>query len=198
MKKINVSSKATNNVECDNCKKSIKAGEQFTFKGKDGKEIYLCKDCKVLVDDAFALETKNPNILRSVAGGLLAAVIAGIIWYFFVIITKIELGYLAIGVGYLIGWGVYLGSGKKRGIAIQLITVAITLLTLIVSSYLVYSHFVEEYLENELGKQVSLPIWAVLIDAPSDFLSSLVSPMGLLIWGIGLYVAYRFAMPRKV
>lgn len=189
--KISIGSKTKETVVCDNCKKSIPAGEQYTFKGKDKKEVYLCTSCKENINKAFENETKNPNLPGALLGGVAAGAISGLLWFLFVIVTKREFGLIAIGVGWLIGTGVYLGSGRKRGFHLQLLSVLFTLATLLTANYFVLYRL----LQGEIGVGLNkLPLSVVT----ELFIESVISPIGLLIWAIGLYVAFRVPQARKI
>jgi hypothetical protein len=92
-----------------------------------------------------------------------------------------------------------LGAGRKRGTNLQLLSAFITLLSIVGASYFCVLHAINEYVVEELAKQGQPApgfIWASPFNA--DILSAMVSPMTLLIWGIGLYIAFRVPQARKV
>ena len=188
---ISIGSKAKETVSCENCKKSIPAGEQYTLRGKDKKEVHLCSECKENINKVFAEETKNPNLPKAILGGIVGGGLGGLLWFLFVVVTKLELGWIAIGVGWLVGMGVHLGSGRKRGLHLQLLSAFLTLATLFIANYFVLYKLVQD--EVGIGLQ-QLPFSLVM----QVFMKSVVSPIGLLIWAIGLYVAFRVPQPRKI
>ena len=188
---ISIGSKAKETVSCENCKKSIPAGEQYTLRGKDKKEVHLCSECKENINKVFAEETKNPNLPKAILGGIVGGGLGGLLWFLFVVVTKLELGWIAIGVGWLVGMGVHLGSGRKRGLHLQLLSAFLTLATLFIANYFVLYKLVQD--EVGIGLQ-QLPFSLVM----QVFMKSIISPIGLLIWAIGLYVAFRVPQPRKI
>ena len=188
---ISIGSKVKETVSCENCKKSIPAGEQYTLRGKDKKEVHLCSECKENINKVFAEETKNPNLPKAILGGIVGGGLGGLLWFLFVVVTKLELGWIAIGVGWLVGMGVHLGSGRKRGLHLQLLSAFLTLATLFIANYFVLYKLVQD--EVGIGLQ-QLPFSLVM----QVFMKSIISPIGLLIWAIGLYVAFRVPQPRKI
>jgi hypothetical protein len=197
--KIQIGSKANINVKCAQCRKEVLGKEAYAYKGKGGEEIFLCETCKTEAEKVFAAETKNPNIVMAVMLGSMAGVVAGIVWYFFAILTGYQIGYIALGVGFIIGWAVIFGSGKKRGPVLQVISAAITLATLFISEYFMTMYYYRQYL---LENKAQFPDYngEIFFLSPFDpeVLSSMISPMGLLIWGIGIYFAYSIPKSRAI
>ena len=87
-------------------------------------------------------------------GGLVGAVIGGIIWAAIAIIANLEIGYVAIGVGALAGWGVVMGANRKRGLPFQGIAVMTALFGLFVGKYLAAVFFYRDVLIGEFGEAV--------------------------------------------
>jgi hypothetical protein len=111
----------------------------------------------------------------------------------------IRIGYIAIGAGYLVGHAVVLGSGKKRGTRLQLISGLITLISIVGASYFSTLYAINKYLAEELARQgqSSNGIFWISPFNP-DFLSDMISPMTLLIWAFGIYIAFRVPQVRKL
>ena len=141
-------------------------------------------------------EMQNPNMAMAAMLGALAAVIAGVGWFWFVIITNFEIGYVAIGVGFLIGYGVLLGAGKKRGQSLQVMAALFTFLTIYLSKYCIFLHVMKKYLLENRGYTPG----ALFFISPFDqtVLRSVASPIGILIWAIGIYFAYSIPKPRVI
>lgn len=194
---IQIGAKATQSVPCEQCQQEIPAGEYYSYKGQQGQDIFLCAQCRGRVESALDQETRNPHLLGAILLGLLGGLAAGIIWYFIVVITHYEIGYLGIGAGYLMGWAVCLGSGHKRGFSLQILSAALTLTTLLAAKYFTFLHFLRQYL---LEQKVEGYAGQFFFISPFDphFLRNLVSPIGLLIWAISLYVAFSVPKPRSL
>ena len=67
------------------------------------------------------------SLIPAIIGGLIGALIGGGIWAAIALITDYEVGYVAIGIGFLAGGGVVL-LGKRRGPPYQLIAVVMLFL----------------------------------------------------------------------
>jgi hypothetical protein len=126
--------------------------------------------------------------------GLSAAVISALVWYLFVVLTHYQIGFVAVGVGLLIGVAVRFGAGGKRGITLQFISVAIALLAMGTSEYLIIHYFAvqalaeEGYTDIPLILPVGLMLRLIVESIKSD-------PLTLLFWGIAAWEA--FAIPGK-
>lgn len=109
-------------------------------------------------------------------GGLVGAVIGGIIWAGIAIVADLEIGYVAIGVGALAGWGVVMGTNGTRGLPFQGIAVAAALFGLFVGKYLAAVYFYREVLIEDYGlaavNQVGIgPLFADVFEFFPDYLS---------------------------
>ncbi len=196
---IKIGSKANENVTCSQCSKTVLGNQAYSYQGKDKTSIFLCEECRTQAEKAFDEETKNPNIPFAVICGCVAAVVAGIAWAAFSILTGYQVGYIAIGVGFVIGWSVIWGSGQKRGQTLQLISAGLTFITLFVSEYAMTMYYGRQYLlahpEEAPGYDGS---WLFANPFSPDLLKDMLSPMGLVIWGIGIYFAYSLPKSRKI
>src|SRR3989344_8188676 len=105
---IQIGAKAEERVQCSNCGKEVVVSQTHSYKGKKGEDIYFCADCKGKIDEQLSAETKNPNFVGALIGGLIGAIIGGSIWYGIAVVTGYEIGYVALGLGYLVGFGVHL------------------------------------------------------------------------------------------
>lgn len=197
---IKIGEKKDELVNCGQCQGQFSAAQCYTFKGKKkGETVYLCEKCHEVVEKAFREETQNPNMAMAMVLGGMAAIIAGVAWYYLSVLTGYQIGYVAIGVGFIIGRAVIWGSGKKRGSSLQIMGAVITILTLLVSQYFTVLYYGRKYL---LEHKTEYPgyngqMFFVSPFAP-DFMQSMFSPMGLLIWGIGIYFAYSLPKARSI
>ena len=198
--KIIIGSDVGKKVNCSVCKKEGTTDQFVTLQNHDGSNVYLCANCKEETNKAFDNETKNPNIPFAIGAGIIGAILGGIVWYLIALSTGMEIGYISLGLGYLVGFGVYFGAGKKRGHQLQIISAIIALVAIFITERFIFNHALNEYIQSHLsmfpnvlpGDTVSLP----LFDA--TFLESLVTPIGLLIYALGIYFAYKFCKPRKI
>ncbi len=186
-------------VNCSMCNKEGAVEEFVTLQDKEGLDEYVCAECRARMSQEFEAETKNPNIILAIILGVVGAIIGGIVWYLVAVSTGTEIGYISIGLGYLVGMGVYLGSGKKRGQKLQIISAVIALLAIFVTEKFIFDHFLNEYFQANLAEFPQMEGQTVSISFFNpDFLRNLVSPIGLLIYAIGIYFAYNVCKSRKI
>ena len=81
------------------------------------------------------------DIAGGVIGGAIGAVLATALWYGVVAITNWQVGIIAVAVGFIVGQGVVFGAGRHPSIALVPISVVFTLVSLVVSEYLIARHF---------------------------------------------------------
>lgn len=194
---IQLGGKASQNVQCAQCQQQIPAGQYYSYKGEKGEDVFLCSPCRGQVEKVMQAETQNPNLVVALLFGLAAGLVAGTVWHVIVIVTGYEIGYVAIGVGWLIGLAVHIGSGRKRAASLQVLSSAITLMTLLVANYFTFLHFLRKALVEQKTEGYGGEFFFISPFEPS-FLQDLVSPIGLLIWAIALYVAFSVPKPRAL
>jgi len=198
--KITADSGSKAKVNCSMCRKEGMADQFTTLKNDKEENIFLCEECRGKVNAAFEDETKNPNILFAIIAGAIGGVIGGVIWYFVAIITGWEIGYVSLGLGYLVGLGVYWGAGKKRGHQLQIISALIAVVAIIVTEKFVLDYFLNDYIRNNpvefpgfsVGQSISVSFFE------PEFWENFISPIGLVIYAVGIYLAYNFCKPRKI
>jgi hypothetical protein len=181
---------------CQMCQADIPAGHGVEVRGKSRRDpnAILCSNCASGIEQQLHAETKRPNLLLAVLAGLAAAVIGTLVWYGVVIITNYRVGFIVAGVGWLVGIAVVFGSGRKRGPALQAVSVAITLVALVVSQWLIMRHFVVEVLVEQ--GFTGLPLFMPL-DAMFDLVITGITEdlLTLIFWAIALWAA--FATPAR-
>jgi len=129
-------------LTCEQCGNSIVEGGEFILKGKkDDPERKICQGCAAAAEEAIDSETRDVNVLGAVLFGVGAAVISALIWYAVVAITDYQLGIVAIAVGWIVAQAVILGSGRKRGPVVQLISVLAIIFAMALGQYLIIRHF---------------------------------------------------------
>ena len=184
---------------CSSCGVEIEPGKGFLIPAKDKKSpsLHLCTDCANKMDAAAEAETQDPKLPQALLLGLLAAAVASAIWYAVVVVTKYELGIVAVAVGWLVATAVMLGAGRKRGRVLQIMAVIITLLALAFSEYLIVRYFVVQNLAEEgyTGFPLLFPLH-IMLGLVIEGLK--VSPITLLFWVIALWQAFVTPGKRSV
>ena len=137
------------------------------------------------------------DLAGGVIGGAIGAVLATALWYGVVAITNWQVGIVAIAVGFIVGQGVVLGAGRNPSIALVPISVAFTLVALVVSEYLIARHFLgiaAAEISAETG--VSIAEVEAVFSSPFELIRfSLESePITLLFWAIAGWEAFVIPM----
>jgi hypothetical protein len=183
-------------TNCQICQAEIPEGHEVEVRGKGRRDpnTIICPSCAGEIDRQFQAETQNPNLILAVLAGLAAAAAGALIWYGFVALTNYQVGLIAAGMGLLVGLAVMFGSGRKRGPALQAISVTITLAALIISEYLILRHLYVEYLAGQgfSGLPLFMPLNAMFELVVTGIKED---PITLAFWAVALLAA--FAMPAR-
>lgn len=124
--------------------------------------------------------------------GLVAAIVAGVIWGLIVKTTDYEIGIAAWGVGLLAGWGVHLAAGRRIRPELAAIAVVAALLGIFLGKYLSFV-----FVARDEGKKLGLDIplfssgtWRLFWDSKGDVFSFFD-----VIWiGLAVVTAARIAL----
>jgi hypothetical protein len=154
----------------------------------------------VLTEAAVLVPQKPINFTSALISGTGAAVIAGLIWFAVVYFTHYQIGYVAVAVGFLIGFGTRLGAGGTGSIGLQVLSLGLTLLCLTVSNYEIDRQVAVQYLSgqgvngNGLSALVNqmmplVPTPQLLVNDTLDTFKN--TPMTILFWGIALWSAWK-------
>jgi hypothetical protein len=137
------------------------------------------------------------DIAGGVIGGAIGAVLATALWYGVVAITNWQIGIIAVAVGFIVGQGVVFGAGRHPSIALVPISVVFTLVSLVVSEYLIARHLL-----GIAAAEISAEFGVSIAEVEAEFASpiellrfSLESePITLLFWAIAGWEAFIIPM----
>ena len=137
------------------------------------------------------------DIAGGVIGGAIGAVLATALWYGVVAITNWQVGIIAVAVGFIVGQGVVFGAGRHPSIALVPISVAFTLVSLVVSEYLIARHFL-----GIAAAEISAEFGVTIAEVEAEFASPIellrfsleTEPITLLFWAIAGWEAFVIPM----
>jgi len=127
-----------------------------------------------LVDDAYGVyldgqererfrEQFGPAILLpAILGGILAAIVSGVLWGSIAIAIHKKLGIAAIAVGALCGYAVVLSARGRRGALLQGIAVFSAMLGILVGKYVITLHFLRLAIAEDYGPETvaQISLWS--------------------------------------
>ena len=132
--------------------------------------------------------------------GIVAAIVGSIAYALVIIITHIEIGWAAVGVGYMIGWAMKKGSNGLGGRRYQITAAVLTYLSVAMSFVPLVIH---SAYSRGLGLGWSVQVWlrVFTMGLISPFLELRESMMGLItlfIIFVGIRFAWRSTAGRQV
>jgi hypothetical protein len=148
---------------------------------------------KTVREEEFSGEVMLPALL----GGLIAAVVSGAIWGGITILTGYEVGYVAIGVGYLCGLGVVMMSKGKRGMPLQMIAIMSSVLGILIGKYIAFFDIFKGVMATEAGAE-AVSWMAMFSTGMIQFFASNIASMASgfdLLW-IALAVYTAWSIPK--
>jgi hypothetical protein len=128
-----------NEEKCALCERPL-GNERNRINGKT-----TCNSCRDAVLAEIASETDaSVKLAPVVAIGVVASAACGAAWALLIALTKSEIGFAAVGVGYAVGHAVRRAAGGKRGRRLQRVAVGCAVMGLLLGKYFYVAHMVRE------------------------------------------------------
>lgn len=179
-------------VTCELCGATPRADEAKLANGHR-----VCPACAAQLQAELAQASVPQAILpRAIAAGVVGALLGAAVWAAVVIVTDFEIGYLAVLVGFLAGFGVKYGARGATGKVLQQAAVGCTLLGLLATKYIVFAHYLSGAAAKE-GVQLGYLSPGMLMTFPRA-LVGMLSPFDLLWLFLALTSAWRVPAPPRV
>lgn len=135
--------------------------------------------------------TREPRLAPAILAGIVAAAAAAAVWYLIVGFSGYQIGFLAVGIGFVIAFVMRRAAGGVGGIRLQISAVVLTLVSMFAAEFFIARKFLGEYFvsqgNNEPLRLLLAP--ADMFDVVADVLKQ--DPLTLLFWAIALYTAWR-------
>jgi hypothetical protein len=134
-------------------------------------------------------EVRSGVFLTAALAGLVAAIVGAVIWGLIVRWTDYEVGFVAWGIGFIVGTAVVLGAQGARGVPLQVIAVLLAAVGVVLGKYLAFVWIGQD----ELGKVgLELPVFSKdTVDLFWDAKSDIWSGWDLLWAGLAVVTAFR-------
>ena len=167
-------------------------------KDRKGKTVVeICDNCYSKINQSIKISSSNINYRLAIMIGLLFSIIGAVLWFAITVITKWEIGIVAVGVGLLAGYGVKIGSGNKLSQNLQIISGAIAFISIIAGEYLIANYYVVDYFKSN-GLLTGFTFLNPIKVFRFIFLTLKENPLTLLFWGIAVWSAFTVAKPLKL
>lgn len=174
-----------------------------------------CKRCRTLVNYQYVCGECRDQILRdseveragtvrlptAILAGAVGAVVGGGTWALIGISLNVEIGYVAVGVGWLAGMAVVIGAGRKKGQTLQIVAVLCAVLGLVIGKYLILIHAIKDDVAKQHGQEAADSISYVgekTIELFFQLLPELVHPIDAVWLMLALGIAWRIPKPTQV
>lgn len=131
------------------------------------------------------------NLPFAVVGGLLASIIAAIIWAVVTYVTNFQIGFMAIGVGFVVGYAVKL-FGKGITPVFGVVGAFFALFGCLLGNLLM-----TVIAASQLEDSSASLVLTTLMTSPSiiiEIMKETFSPIDLLFYAIAVYEGYRFSI----
>lgn len=146
---------------------------------------------------AEAQRVTSGSLFSGAIGGLLAAVVCGALWALIVRLTDYEIGYMALGLGFVVGVAVVLFARGRRGRGLQIVAAGASVFGIIVAKYFIFVYVLQQVVLKQGGPESAARVTYVSTKVMQLFLSSLkamASPYDAL-W-VFLAVAIAWKIPH--
>lgn len=134
----------------------------------------------------------DQNFMFGVIGGMIAATIGATIWAIITALANFQIGWMAVGVGFLVGFAVRI-CGKGIDAIFGIMGAILSLLGCLAGNLLATCIVV--------SRHQSIPFLDLLSSLNPDIIVKLItatfSPIDLLFYGIAVYEGYKFSF-RKI
>lgn len=128
---------------CSVCGKTANsaAGWLSTPDGEHG----VCPSCASLVQHNAEKQARDANLPRALLYGGTAGFVGGAFWYGLAATLDARFTVVAIGIGWLVGVAVVIGSGNKRSTTLQWISGTLAVAAMLGGEYFILNHLVTKY-----------------------------------------------------
>jgi len=140
------------------------------------------------VEKVLSTRRAEQNLTLGIVGGVIGLIVGAVLWAIITVVTDYQIGYMALGVGFLVGAGVrFLGKGIEPqfgyvGGGLALIGCLLgNLMTVLIV----------------ISREFNIPFLTLLtrlnLDLIVEAMKATFSPMDLLFYALAIYAGYRYS-----
>ena len=131
---------------------------------------------------------QEQNLAMGTIYGLIAALVGAAVWAGVTIATEYQIGWMAVGIGFLVGIAVRAG-GKGIDQVFGVVGAVMSLVGCVLGNLFTLAWFVSQ----EFGVPVSEVLSGLDAESAIELMSSTFQVMDLLFYGLAIYFGYRYA-----
>lgn len=177
---------------CAVCRKQI-ADSYYEVNGN-----VSCPECKVRIEEELAKGSPMLRFLKALIFGAVAAIAGSVIWFAVAKLLNLEVGLIAILVGFMVGWSVKKGSEGRGGMGYQFLAIFLTYFS-VATAYAALIYSDPSFTQSMETLPVIVRIITAFISGVTlPFLAGFENILGLLIIGFGLYEAWMLCRCVKM
>jgi hypothetical protein len=143
---------------------------------------------KLLSSEVWQKVLDEQDLKKGILFGFLSGIIGAGVWGFITVLTGYQIGYMAIGMGFLVGFTIrFFGNGVKPVFGYW--GAGISLLSCVLGNFFSIVGYIADY--EKLGFFETL----MLIDYSlmPEIMAETFSPMDLLFYGLALWFGYKYS-----
>jgi hypothetical protein len=137
----------------------------------------------------FDDDEKLGNLPMAIVFGLLASIISAGLWATITVVTGYQIGYMAIAVGFLVGYTVKF-AGRGNQLTFGIIGAVLSLFGCVLGNYFSMVGFSAQ----ELGTGYFSTLLRIPPGLIFDAMTSNFSPMDLVFYGLAVYEGFKFSL----
>jgi hypothetical protein len=175
-----VADPATLRVACTLCGVEI---PKATVKWVNGRPA--CSECVNRVRSELAAQAPTPAAFPlAIVGGTVGALAGAAVWVGIAVAANVEVGWIAVLVGWLAGQGVKLGANGKRGMPLQVLACILAVVGMFAAKYGIFAH---EWVKQMGGSYFSSAALSVF----PDILPKMITAFDALFAVLAVMAAFR-------
>ncbi len=124
--------------------------------------------------------------------GICAAIVSAVVWAAVTVVTEYQIGWMAVGVGILVGFAVRLGKGVDN--IFRYIGAVLALVGCVLGNFFTIVGFISKEENIDVFNVISLINYTEI----TSLMMETASPMDLLFYAIAIYEGYKFSVKADV